>query len=347
MKRSIGCLIALVFLVTPLLVCPAGCGRSNSPRNAPLELRLGYFPNLTHAQALVGIAKGTFQERLGKDVILKTTLFNAGPSAIEALFAGQIDIAYVGPSPTITGYLRSKGKALKVIAGASSGGAVLVARKDGGIDSPKELAGKRIATPQMGNTQDISARWFIKCLGLETSEKGGNVTIIPIQNPDIMELFRRGEIDGAWVPEPWGARLVREAGGRILIDERDLWPGGRFVTANVIVRTDFLRERREIVKDFLKAHVEITNWINQNPAEAKRIIGSEIKRLTGATMPQEVLEDAFSRISYTYDPIRESLLEYADRATKLGFLREPPQSFDELFELSPLNEILKTPSGDS
>lgn len=331
---------ATALLLAALLICLAGCGPRNSPPNGPLELRLGYFPNLTHGQALVGIANGAFRDALGENVKLKTTVFNAGPSAIEALFAGEIDITYVGPSPTITGYLRSKGEALRVIAGGCSGGAVLVVREGSGIATPADIAGKKIATPQVGNTQDISMRWFVKSLGLETSEKGGSVTIVPTENPNIIQLFQRGDIDGAWVPEPWGARLVRQAGGKVLIDERELWPGGRFITANVVVRREFLEKHGEIVRRFLEAHVRLTDWINENQAEAKQIIGSEIKRLTGASLPQEVLDEAFSRLSFTFDPLKDSLLEYARRANRLGLLRESAEALDGLYELSPLSDVI-------
>ena len=203
-------------------------------------LRIGYFPNLNHAQAVIGLNGGDFKKTFSKDgITVQSTVFNAGPTVIEALFANQIDVAYVGPNPAINGYVVSGGKDLKIIAGASSGGAVFVVRNDSGIRSPKDFAGKKFASPQLGNTQDIALRSYLIKNGYKTKENGGNVTVTPIANPDILTLFLKKQLDGAWVPEPWGARLVKEANGKIFLDERSLWPDGKFVTANIIVRTEY------------------------------------------------------------------------------------------------------------
>lgn len=302
-------------------------------------IRVGYFPNITHSQALVGLSKGTFAKSLGKDVTIETKVFNAGPSEIEALYAGEIDLGYIGPNPAINGYIKSKGEALRVIAGATSGGAVFVVRKDAGIEKPEDLAGKKLATPQLGNTQDVALRNYLRKNDLKLKTKGGTVDVQPVENPDILTLFVKKELDGAWVPEPWGARLVKEGGGEIFIDERKLWPKGRFVTANIIVRTEFLEEHPELVERWLAGHVETTEWINSNNSEARTLLNEEIKKLTGKSLADDVLADAFSRLKVTYDPIQSSLFESAEAAYNLGFIKE--KNLKNIYDLELLNRVLK------
>ena len=310
-------------------------------QSAPLTLRVGYFPNLTHSQALVGKANGKFDAALAPDAKVEWKAFNAGPSVIEAIFAGALDLAYIGPNPTISGYVRSKGEALRVVAGATSGGAALVVRPAAGIREPKDFHGKRIASPQLGNTQDVALRVWLKAHGFVTRDKGGDVQVIPIANPDQFTLFLKGEIDGSWVPEPWASRLVHQAGGQVFLDERDLWPNGRFVSAHLIVRTEFLRQRPDLVKRWLRAHVQLTEWINKSPTDAKRILNEEIRRQTGAALPPAVLDDSFSHIEITFDPIRESLLHGAQQAFQLGFLGREVPDLAGLYDLSILNEVLR------
>ncbi len=302
-------------------------------------IRVGHFPNINHAAAIVGLARGTFKEAL-PDLEIKTTLFNAGPSAIEALFAGQIDITYIGPNPSINGYIKSNGKAVKIIAGAASGGAVFVVRDNVGIDSASDFHGKRFVSPQLGNTQDVALRAYIQSKGYELAEKGGTVRVQPVANPDILTLFLKKELDGAWVPEPWGARLVKEAGGKILVDERELWPNGEFVTANVLVRTEFLKEHPDVVEKWLKAHVETILWVNANKEEASKIVNGEIKRLTGQGIDQEILQEALSRMKITYDPVKQSLIKSADDAFKLGYLGDKRPDLSNIYDLSILNKVL-------
>ncbi len=303
-------------------------------------IRMGYFPNMTHAQALVGLEKGFFKEKL-PNVKLQTYVFNAGPSVIEAMFAGKLDISYIGPSPTINGYVQSGGKALKVIAGATSGGAVLVVRKGSGINSTADLAGKKLASPQLGNTQDVALRHYLQVNGLKTTENGGNVQVIAAANADILTLFKKGDLDGAWVPEPWGARLIHEGGGRLMVDERDLWPNGTFVTANVIVSTKLLNEKPALVKAFLEAHVEATEWIDHNPAEALKVINDQLQTLTGKALSNDTLTEAFGRMNVTWDPISPSLLTYADWAFDLGYLGTSRPDLNGIYSLGMLNGILK------
>ncbi|NTU80537.1 MAG: ABC transporter substrate-binding protein [Chloroflexales bacterium] len=307
---------------------------------APATLRLAYFPNLTHAPALVGTAKGTFQEALGPNVTLDLKTFNAGPALIEALFAGEIDIGYIGPNPAINGYVKSNGEALRIIAGATSGGAAFVVRPEANIKGPADLAGKKLATPQLGNTQDVALRYVVKEAGLKTADEGGDVTILPTQNPDILTLFQKGEIDGAWVPEPWATRLVQEAGGAILIDERELWPDGQFVTTHVIVSKQFLDERPDLVEAFLRGHVAAVEYVNTNPEEALTLVNQEIERITTKPLPQAVLEQASKTLAFTYDPLASSLFTSADHAFELGFLGDSKPDLSAIYALDPLNKVL-------
>jgi NitT/TauT family transport system substrate-binding protein len=307
-------------------------------------IRIGYFPNLNHAQAVIGVGSGDFQKELSKDGIkIETFVFNAGPSAIEALFANQIDIAYVGPNPAINGYIASNGQDLKIIAGAASGGAVFVVRNDAGINSPKDFANKKFASPQLGNTQDVALRKYLLDNGYKTVENGGNVTVVPVANSDILTLMLKKEIDGAWVPEPWGAKLVKEGNGRIFLDERSLWPGGKFVTANVAVSSDYLKNNPDVIKKLLTAHVNETTWINDHKEEAIKSFNTELKKLTGKTIAEDELRDALSRLDITYDPLKLTLFRSANSAYDLGFLAKgkPRPDLSGIFDLTILDEVLK------
>ncbi|HEY8492105.1 MAG TPA: ABC transporter substrate-binding protein [Dehalococcoidia bacterium] len=331
----------LLSLTVSLALALAACSSGGSDGSQPVRLRLGYFPNLTHAQPLVGLARGTFQEHLGPDATLETKTFNAGPSAIEALFAGEIDAAYIGPNPAINGYVRSNGKDLRIVAGAVSGGALLVVRPAAQIQRPADLAGKRLASPQLGNTQDVALRAYLQAHGLAAREQGGSVTVVPTANPDILTLFRKGEIDGAWVPEPWATRLVQEAGGQIFLDERELWPGGTFATTLLVVRTRFLEEHPDAVHHLLRAHVETTRFIQDHPDEAKLLINQGIQELTGQALPQAVIDGAWGHLEVTYQPMVASLTKAADDAFALGFLGEKRPDLSGIYALDPLNAVLR------
>jgi sulfonate transport system substrate-binding protein len=303
-------------------------------------IRVGAFPNITHSQAMIGKANGWFEKAMGPNVKIEWQSFNAGPSAIEALFAGAIDMTYVGPNPAINGYVRSNGEALRIIAGATSGGAALVVRGDSGINAPQDFHGKRVASPQQGNTQDVALRAWLKSNGLKTRDKGGDVVVMPIANPDQLALFLKKEIDGAWAPEPWASRLVHEAGGRILVDERNLWPNGQFLTTELIVSTKFLQSHPDLVKTWLKAHVELTEWINKNPSPAKQILNQQIQKETGKPLAAGVLDDAFGRMQVTYDPLRGPLMRAAQSAFDAGFLGRQMPDLSHLYDLNLLNQVL-------
>ncbi|MDQ3836649.1 MAG: ABC transporter substrate-binding protein, partial [Thermoproteota archaeon] len=304
-------------------------------------LRIGYFPNVNHAQAVIGLGRGDFQKALGDNVQVTTQIFNAGPAAIEALFANQIDVTYVGPNPAINGYVQSNGEALRIIAGAASGGAVFVVRNDSGINSPQDLANKKFATPQLGNTQDVALRKYLLDKGYKTKDNGGNIEVIPAKAADIVSLMIKKDIDGAWVPEPWAAKLIKEANAKVLVDERDLWPDGQFVTAHIIARPDYIEKNPDLIKKLLEAHVNMTTWINDNMDGAVSIFNTELNKLTGQTIPEDELRVGISRIGFTYDPIKESLFKAANDAFDIGFLGKTRPNLSEIYDLTILNEVLR------
>jgi NitT/TauT family transport system substrate-binding protein len=339
-KRVLGSMC--LFMFAALAACAAPPAPAAAPTAGSVVLRVGYFPNMTHSQPLVGLAASndTFRKVLGPNVQVDPKIFNAGPSAMEALLAGALDMTYVGPNPSINGYVKSNGTALRIIAGATSGGAVLVVRSDENISSVADLAGKRVATPELGNTQDVAARFYLLSNNLKTVDRGGTVVILPTANPDILTLFQKKELDAAWVPEPWGARLVKEANAKILVDEQSLWPGGQFVTTNLVVSSKFLTDHPDVVKKWLSAHVQMTEWIRDHPTEAKTIVNSEIARLTGKGLDPKVLDDAWGRMQVTYDPISTSLFTAADRAFQLGMLGKTKPELSGIYDLTLLNQVL-------
>ena len=308
--------------------------------SAQTVIHVGAFPNITHSQAMVGKANGWFEKRMGPKVTIDWKSFNAGPSAIEALFAGAIDMTYIGPNPAISGYVRSNGEALRIVAGATSGGAALVVRNDSGIQKPEDFHGKKVASPQMGNTQDVTLRAWLIAHGMKSTDKGGDVQVIPLANPDQLTLFMKKELDGAWAPEPWATRLIREGNGRLFLDERELWPNGQFVTSHLIVRTQFLKEHPDLVKDWIRAHVEVTEWIGAHLPEAKKLLNMQIKKETGKPLADALLDDAFGRMQVTYDPLRSSLMTAAKSAFDAGFLGRQMPDLSSLYDLSLLNQVL-------
>ena len=266
-------IFTMIITTVALISAPISIASAQSLGDEKKTLRIGYFPNITHAQAVIGLNDGDFQKVLGDNVTVETVKFNAGPSAIESLLADRIDATYIGPNPAINGYLLTDGKDLRVISGAASGGASFIVRNDSGIETVNDLGGKKFASPQLGNTQDVALRKYLIDNGFNTIENGGNVTVLPIANADILTAFLKKEIDGASVPEPSVfIRLVQEAGGKVLVDEKSLWPDGKFVTANLIVRTDYLEKNPEIIKKLLEAHVDETLKIKQRySSSSKRI----------------------------------------------------------------------------
>jgi NitT/TauT family transport system substrate-binding protein len=316
-------------------------GSMNIQTGEQKSLRVGYFPNINHAQAVIGLGNGDFQRALGDNVQVTTQIFNAGPSAIEALFANQIDVTYIGPNPAINGYVQSNGEALRIISGAASGGAVFVVRNDSGINSPQDLANKKFSSPQLGNTQDVALRNYLLDNGYNTKDKGGNVEVIPARTADIVSLMTKKDIDGAWVPEPWGAKLIKETNAKVLVDERELWPDGQFVSAHIIARTDYLEKNPDVIKKLLEAHIDETNWINDNPDEALQIFNEELDKLTGKVIPEDEYREGMSRLELTFDPVKQSLFKSANDAFDIGFLGKTRPDLLRIYDLTILNEVLK------
>lgn len=343
LKRKIVSLLLVSSLIVGALSV-AGCGSGKEAEKTgaeikPLTIRVGHFPNITHSQALVGLADGTFQKALGDNVIIDRKLFNAGPAEIEALLAGEIDLGYIGPVPAINGFVKSKGW-LQVIAGATNAGTVLVVREDAGINSVKDLAGKKVAVPQFGNTQDISLRKVLADAGLKDTAKGGNVTVLQVENPDILTTFATKELDAALVPEPWGSRLVKQAGGKILLDWNQVWREGNYTTAVVIARTEFLKEHPDVVEKWLAAHVELTERIVKDADSNKTLINAQLKELTKKELSKDILDSSFARLTPTYNPASESVREFVTLSVENGYLKETP-NIDGLINLELLNKVLR------
>ena len=357
--RQIIIVFTMIITTVALISAPISIASAQSLGNEKKTLRIGYFPNITHAQAVIGLNDGDFQKVLGDNVTVETVKFNAGPSAIESLLADRIDATYIGPNPAINGYLLTDGKDLRVISGASSGGASFVVRNDSGIETVNDLGGKKFASPQLGNTQDVALKKYLIDNGYNTIENGGNVTVVAAKPADLINMFVNKEIDGAWVPEPLVAILKEQGDGFILVDERDLWPPeGKFVTANILARADYLEKNPEIIKKLLEAHVNETLWINQklsntnnsetdekNIQELTVAFNEGLKKITGKTYPENQIKDALSRIEFTYDPLSSSLNKIAEDANDLGYInlgsgREIDLS--SIYDLGLLNEVLKS-----
>jgi len=338
--HRLGSLATVAIVAAATLGTAAACGSGDdtgASAGKPVTLRLGYFPNITHAPAIVGVEKGIFADKLGSDVKLETKTFNAGPEAIEAIFSGALDAAYIGPNPTVNAHSKSKGEAVRVVSGAASGGVALVVKPD--ITSVEGLRGKKIATPQLGNTQDVAVRYWLKEKGLTTTkEGGGDVRIVPQANAQTLETFRSGAIDGAWVPEPFVSQLVN-AGGKVLVDERDLWPGGKFVITNLIVSTKFLKEHPDAVKRLVEGQVAANDFVNQKPDEAQQAISDHIGKITGKPLDLKLIKQAWPTLQFTDDPIASSLKAGLDHAVAVGLTQ--PVDLAGLYDLSYLNEALK------
>ena len=301
------------------------------------ELRLGYFANVTHAPALVGLEEGLFEDALG-DVDVTTQVFNAGPAAIEALSAGAIDATYIGPNPSINTFIQSGGESAHIIAGAATGGAALVVRD--GIDEPADLEGTTLATPQLGNTQDVSLRTWLADEGFETDTSGGgDVSITPTENAQTLTLFQQGTIDGAWLPEPWVSRLIDEAGAHVLIDEAELWEDGEFPTTVLLVRAEFLEEHPDVVEDLLEGHVAAVQWIADNPDTAGDVINGAIEAETGKPLADAVITRALEHVTFSVDPHADTFETLVANGLAAGTQKDG--SIDGLFDLRLLNGILE------
>lgn len=299
-------------------------------------VRLAYFPNLTHSTAIIGVERGILTDKLGANT-LDTKLFNAGPDVITAIFSGAIDAAYIGPNPAIIAFSQSNGEAIRIVSGATSAGAALVTKPD--IASATDLRGKKLATPQIGGTQDTAARNWLKSNGLKTDPQGGgDVSIMPQENAQTLEAFKQGTIQAAWVPEPWATRLVLEGGGKVLVDERALWPGGNFVTTHLIVSTKFLKAHPDAVRRLVEGQIAANDFIATNPADAKKTVNDAIAKYTGKGIAPAVIDEAWKNLVFTNDPIASSLAASAKYAEELGLLK--PTKLAGIYDLTILNTAL-------
>lgn len=336
-------------LTAALALAVTACGSSDDSSSSGKDngkggvtLRLGYFPNLTHGTAIVGVERGIYAKALGTNT-LKTSTFKDGTEAVEALNADAVDATYIGTGPAINLFQKSNGQAIRIVSGATSGGAAFVVAKD--IDSAKDLKGKTVSSPKLGNTQDVSLRAWLKSQGLETTTSGGgDVKILPQENAQTLDAFKAGDIAGAWLPEPWATRLVLEGGGHVLVDERDLFDDGQFATTNLVVAKTFLDAHPDVVKQLLQGQVEANDWINANSDAAKGIVNKALKDLTGKDLPAATIDAAWKNLSFTNDPLAASAQKAADDAKDAGLIKS--NDIDGIYDLAPLNAILKAKGED-
>lgn len=321
---------------TPLSTGPTAVP-TEFPDSGPVTLRLGYFANVTHAEPLVGLNNGIFEQELGSNVTIDEKTFNAGPDVITALFAGEIDASYIGPNPAVNGYVQSDGNDVRIVAGAASGGAMLIVSAE--IQTVEDLRGKRIASPQLGNTQDVALRHYLKENNVAAEENGGDVSVVPTANADALTAFKNGDLDGAWAPEPWATRLIQEGGGHILVDEKALWPDGKFATTVLIVRTEFLEEHPDVVQKLVSANVKTVKWIKTHQEEAKTLVNAQIEEITSKPLPDGVIDAAWGNLDFTYDPVATSVRISAENAYDLGLLQDSPD-LENFFDLEILNKVL-------
>ncbi len=327
--------------VLGLLAAATGCGGAASPAGSQV-LRLGYFANVTHAGPVYGVASGIYQRSLGS-TRLKTLIFNAGPAAVEALLAGSLDAAYLGPSPTVNAFVRTGG-AMRIVAGATAGGASLVVRP--GITRAAQLRGRTLAEPQQGGTQDVALRTYLAANGFhETASGAGDVKILSSDNAITLAAYQAGQIDGAWLPEPWASRLVLEAGAVPLVDERSLWPEGKFVTTNLVVRTEYLHAHPDIVTKLLQGQVAADKAIVAAPAQAQVVVNAALKTLSGKALSPAVIARAFSQVSVTEDPLAASLKTEAEHAFATGLVKRGDLA--GIYDLGLLRKVLGHPVDDA
>ena len=332
---------AALLVAVPVALAAAGCGGSSTSSSGS-SLRLGYFANVTHAGAVVGVAKGFFQGKLGSTK-LSTQTFTSGGPEMSALLAGSLDAAFVGPSSAINAFTKSKGGVV-IVAGATSGGASLVVKSS--ITSAAQLKGQTLADPQSGNTQDVALRSWLSGQGFtEDSTGAGDVTIVSQDNATTLEQFEQGRIAGGWLPEPWASRLVQEGGAHTLVDEKTLWPGGQFATTNLAVSASYLKAHPDQVKALIEGEVQSDAYINSNSADAQTVVNSELKRLTSSTLKQGVISSAFSEITVTEDPLASTAATEEAHAVSDGLVKT--SSLNGLYNLTLLDQVLgKTVSDD-
>jgi len=295
------------------------------------KIRVAYFPNITHAVPIIGIERGTFAHQIGNDTVIEPVLFDSGPQVIESIFAGSVDVAYVGPGPAINGFLKSEHHDVKILSGAASGGVSFIVNPDSKINSVADFNGKRIAAPQIGNSQDISLRTYLSENGLKPAEKGGSVVVLNVPNSDIYTLFAKGDIDAAWVAEPTATILVQQLNGTRLFNEEDLWPENRFASVLLIAREEYVNQHPQVIHKWLEAHQQTIDWINSNPEQTRIIFNQFMKKEIGKSLSDKLIDESLSNLEITSDPIVSSIETFAKRADSLGYLGRHGYSLDGIF----------------
>jgi sulfonate transport system substrate-binding protein len=298
--------------------------------SAEAKIRVGHFPNITHAQGVIGHAlsrqgKGWFEQRLGEGAKIEWFVYNAGPSAMEAIFAKSIDLSYVGSGPALNAYTKSNGEEIRLIAGAANGGSGLIVQPDQNLNAPADFRGKKIATPQLGNTQDISCRAWLTEGGLKITQLGGDAQVLPTQNPDQLGLFRGKKVDAVWTVEPWLSRLEQEASGKVIVEEKEV------ATTILVSSVKFLNEQRDLAKKFAQAHAELTDWIVKNPEEAQRLIKAELLEETKSDMTPQMIAASWKRIVFTSETPRAAVEKFLQNSVRAGFIKSAPD-LSKLFE---------------
>ena len=321
----VGIAIVVVGIITLVGLTQASVDDSQN------KIRVAFFPSIVHAVPIIGMETQTFANNLNDDLDIEVKIFDSGPQVIESIFSNSVDIAYVGPGPVINGFLKSDGNDLKILAGAANGGASFVIQKNSGLELIENYSGKRVAAPQISNTQDVSLRHYLAENGLKSAEKGGDVFVLNIANPDIYTLFAKGDIDGAWVPEPWATMLVEELDGVRLFDENEFWPENQFSSVLLIGRSDYIEKNPEIIKKWINANEKTVEWINNHPDESKKLYNEFLKSYMGRTLPQNIVEKSFSNIIITSEPLENSVYIFAERADALGYLGRDGYTLDGIF----------------
>lgn len=301
----------------------------------PDKIRIGYFANVTHAPALIAAQKNLWKKYL-PGVTIEPFIFGAGPAAIEALKGNALDVSYIGPNPAIAGYNTTNGTLLRIVSGATSGGAQFITKTS--INSVADLKGKNFASPGLGGTQDVALKNYLKDNGLVL---GKDVTVTPTENSTTLALFQKGEIDGAWVPEPWASRLVIDGKGKVFVDEKTLWKGGKFTTTNIIAGTSFLKKYPKAVTAIIKANIDAIAFIKKSPAEAKDLVQAELLKQTGKKLSDDVIARAWPNLTFTNDPLAETLKKNADQAVDAGLLSLRSLGIRTIYDLTLLNKELK------
>ena len=315
--------ITLIF-ITGVIVNSAETTHEN-------KIRVAHFPNINHAVPIIGMEKGIFENQIGDNITIEPILFDSGPQVIESIFAGSVDIAYVGPGPAINGFLKSEHHNVKILSGAASGGASFIVHPHSIINSAADFEGTRIAAPQIGNTQDISLRNYLSENGLKPAEKGGSVVVLNLDSSDIYTLFAKGDIDAAWVPEPTATILVQQLDGKRLFKEEELWPENKFASVLLIAREEYVNQNPDLINKWLEAHQQTVNWINSNPEQTRILFLQFMKKETGKSLPDNLIDEALSNLEITSDPIISSIHTFAKRADSLGYLGRHGYDLDGIF----------------